>query len=109
MALACERLSLLQGQRRVNQADPHETQPESGPSIDYARSVLGGRRGKSEAVSNIWWQNESEAEGHQECRYDAHKHEDREQRHVHDAELEADRRDDALHRPASVPHGSRAP
>src|SRR5437870_1532995 len=36
MALACERLSLLQGQRRVNQADPHETQPQSGPSIDSA-------------------------------------------------------------------------
>src|SRR6266550_3587606 len=107
MALACERLSLLQGQRRVNQADPHETQPESGSSIDSARSVLGGRRKKSEAVSNIWWQNESEAEGHQECRYDAHKDEDREQRLVDEAELESDCRDDELHRPASVHRDSR--
>src|SRR5438309_12091425 len=107
MALACERLSLLQGQRRVNQADPHETQPQSGPSIDSAPSVLCGRRGKSEAASNIRWQNESEAEGHQECRYNAHKDEDREQCLVDEAELESDRRDDELHRPASVHRDSR--
>src|SRR5256885_5766839 len=100
MTLACECLSLLQGQRRVNYADPHETRPQSGPSIGSAQSLLCGRSAGSEAVSNGRWQNESEAEGHQECRYDAHKDEDREQCLVDEAELESDRRDDELHRPA---------
>src|SRR5438105_2206525 len=90
MTLACECLSLLQGQRRVNYADPHETEPESCPAVDSARSVLGGRRAKRETVSNVRWQSESEAEGHQECRYDAHEDEDREQCLVDEAELESD-------------------
>src|SRR6266550_411563 len=107
MTLACECLSLLQGQRRVNYADPHETEPESCPAVDSARSVLGGRRAKRETVSNVRWQSESEAEGHQECRYDAHEDEDREQCLVDEAELESDRRDDELHRPASVHRDSR--
>src|SRR6267143_1701350 len=64
--------------------------------------MLCGRRAESEAVSNVRGQNESEAEGHQECRYDAHKYEDREQFLVNEAELESNCRDDKLHRPASV-------
>src|SRR5438105_7769939 len=107
MTLACECLSLLQGQRRVNYADPHETEPDSCPAVDSARSVLGGRRAKRETVSNVRWQSESEAEGHQECRYDAHEDEDREQCLVDEAERESDRRDDELHRPASVHRASR--
>src|SRR5437879_10019452 len=102
MTIACECLSLLQVQRRVNYADPHETEPDSCPAVDSARSVLGGRRAKRETVSNVRWQSESEAEGHQECRYDAHEDEDREQCLVDEAELESDRRDDELHRPASA-------
>src|SRR5437660_5473667 len=107
MTLACECLSLLQGQRRVNYADPHETEPESCPAVDSARSVLGGRRAKRETVSNVRWQSESKAEGHQECRYDAQQDEDRERRLVDEAELHSDRRDDELHRPASVHRDSR--
>src|SRR5436189_6486290 len=56
---------------RLAASDPHETEPESRPAIDSARSLLCGRRAEGEAVSNIRGQDESEAEGHQECRYDA--------------------------------------
>src|SRR5437773_8497355 len=92
---------------RLAASDPHETEPESRPAIDSARSLLCGRRAEGEAVSNIRGQDESEAEGHQECRYNAHKDEDREQTLVDEAELESDRRDDELHRPASVHRDSR--
>src|SRR5437660_12890010 len=100
MTLACECLSLLQGQRRVNYADPHETEPESCPAVDSARSVLGGRRAKRETVSNVRWQSESEAEGHQECRYDAHEDEDAAQGLTDQAALEPYRREHGLQRPA---------
>src|SRR5437667_8707448 len=88
---------------RLAASDPHETEPESRPAIDSARSLLCGRRAEGEAVSNIRGQDESEAEGHQECRYDAHQDEDREQTLVDEAELESDRGDDEHPRPASVP------
>src|SRR2546423_2053875 len=91
----------------MNPVYPHETEPDLSPSIDSARSVLGGRGAKRETVSNVRWQNESEADGHQERRYDSHEDEDREQCFVDEAELESDRRDDELHRPASVHRDSR--
>src|SRR5438034_10627922 len=94
---------------RLAASDPHETEPESRPAIDSARSLLCGRRAEGEAVSNIRGQDESEAEGHQEGRYDAHQDEDREQTLVDEAELESDRGDDELHRSASVHRDSRGP